>query len=235
MVRSSSSSLVSRLVPPTAGDTASASSNGLVHPVRARGKPLPIDRSTGHALNESLPSAAPPAKQVAAATAQSDKSTASRDVHAEPAKAGSADYEVGYRKPPAKHQFKKGQSGNPKGRAKGARNIWTILQEEARIVVAFSENGKPSKASKTELAIRSAMNKAVKGDLRALQIILKLFETHAPSPETVGRSAAVQTPAISRHEMDREILDMLGLSEHLSPSEASSDDPPADDTDKPQN
>jgi hypothetical protein len=35
--------------------------------------------------------------------------------------------------------------------------------------------------------------------------------------------------------MDREILGMLGLSESLSPSEASSDDPPADDTDEPQN
>jgi hypothetical protein len=137
----------------------------------------------------------------AADTFQSSSSAADTKVLPETAGAGSASatYDVGYGKPPKHTQFKSGQSGNPKGRTKGARNIWTILQDEAQIVVAFSENGKPTKASKTELAIKSAMNKAVKGDLRALQIILKLFETHAPSSETGGRGAAAQTPAVSPH------------------------------------
>ena len=36
-----------------------------------------------------------------------------------PAKAG---YEVGYAKPPTEHRFRKGASGNPSGRPKGARN-----------------------------------------------------------------------------------------------------------------
>lgn len=31
-------------------------------------------------------------------------------------------YEVGYGKPPTAHRFKKGQSGNPKGRSKGSKN-----------------------------------------------------------------------------------------------------------------
>jgi len=36
-----------------------------------------------------------------------------------------ADYEIGYRKPPAHTRFKAGQSGNPAGRPRGARKQQT--------------------------------------------------------------------------------------------------------------
>src|SRR6516164_11142205 len=59
------------------------------------------------------------------------------------------DYEVGYRKPPRHTRFNKGQSGNPKGRPGGAKNLSTLLSEALNEPVIVAENGGRRTISKT--------------------------------------------------------------------------------------
>ncbi len=79
------------------------------------------------------------------------------------------DYEVGYGKPPEASRFKKGESGNRKGRPKGARGLETDLKAELNEVVSVNVNGKKKKFTKQQLMLKQLVGKAVKGDLRAIE------------------------------------------------------------------
>ncbi len=89
-----------------------------------------------------------------------------------------SDHEVGYRKPPRHRQFKKGQSGNPKGRPKGAKNIETELAEELQEKIVVRENGKPMVVSRQRAILKSLEAKALKGDTRAANVLLKLADKY---------------------------------------------------------
>lgn len=77
-------------------------------------------------------------------------------------------YTVGYGKPPIYSQFKPGQSGNPKGRPRGAKSLATILNAALNEKVTVNKNGKKIKKTKVAVAIEQLVNKAVAGDLKAL-------------------------------------------------------------------
>lgn len=83
-------------------------------------------------------------------------------------------YAVGYKKPPKHSQFKKGQSGNLRGRSKQRPNIQTLLSEELGRQLSFNENGRIARDSKLRLMVMQAINKAVAGDFRPLMHLGKL-------------------------------------------------------------
>lgn len=82
---------------------------------------------------------------------------------------------VGYRKPPRHSQFKPGQSGNPRGRPKGARGVKTDLAAELSSTWTTSINGKPIKSTKQRLMFRTLTARAATGDVRAAAILLPLI------------------------------------------------------------
>lgn len=85
------------------------------------------------------------------------------------------EYEIGYGKPPSSSRFKKGQSGNPRGRTKGVKNIFTSLQKLANTKVTINENGNRKSITKQEAALLQLINKAASGDLKAIQQFVNLM------------------------------------------------------------
>jgi hypothetical protein len=99
------------------------------------------------------------------------------------------EYEVGYKKPPLVSQFKKGQSGNPKGRPKGTKNLQTDLLEEFQESIQIHEGGRSAVISKQRALIKRLMEKALKGGERAAEILLKWAVAMGRGDEGSGSAA----------------------------------------------
>ena len=85
-----------------------------------------------------------------------------------------ADYEIGYRKPPRAHCFKPGQSGNPRGRPRGAKSLKTVLAEELGQKITVNDNGREVRISKMRAIIRAHTIKAAKGHVGAASWLVGL-------------------------------------------------------------
>jgi hypothetical protein len=86
-----------------------------------------------------------------------------------------SDHEVGYGKPPEKSRFKKGVSGNPKGRPKrkpvaAAEVVNKVLNASAE----YRERGQVKRATRRELTLRNYVKLALKGDAKAAETLLRL-------------------------------------------------------------
>ncbi len=104
-----------------------------------------------------------------------------------PAKGGSGGYEVGYGKPPKHTRFQPGQSGNPRGRPKGTKNLKTDLMEELREKIVVREGDRSQKVSKQRALLKSVVNRAIQGDARAtaisLSTMMRLLDTGEGAPD----------------------------------------------------
>jgi vacuolar-type H+-ATPase catalytic subunit A/Vma1 len=84
------------------------------------------------------------------------------------------DYEVGYGKPPLHTRFRRGQSGNPRGRPAESRNLATLVNEALNEPVLVVENGGRRKISKREAIIKQLVNRSAKADWRAIKTLLDI-------------------------------------------------------------
>ena len=118
-------------------------------------------------------------------------------------------YETGYRKPPRHTRFRKGHSGNPRGRPKGAKNLKTDLLEELRERISVRDQGRSRSFSKQRALIKSLMARALQGNMAALAQLVTLI-MRVIGPDAVAESQeAPLTP--EEQEVLRLTLARLGL------------------------
>ncbi len=102
----------------------------------------------------------------------------------DPASDGS--YEVGYRKPPKRTRFQPGQSGNPRGRPKGTKNLKTDLMEELDETIVIREGDQSRRVSKQRAVVKTLVARTLKGDARAATLLtsmmMRLLETGEGAP-----------------------------------------------------
>ncbi len=108
------------------------------------------------------------------------------------------DDDVGFGKPPKHTQFKPGQSGNPKGRPRGAKNLKTDLEEELRELITVREGGNQKIVSKQRAMLKSLTAKAVHGDSRAAALVIDLMYRlfHEDEAEDTSRGPSPDDKAI---------------------------------------
>jgi len=83
---------------------------------------------------------------------------------------------VGYKRPPVDRQFKPGQSGNPKGRPKGRKNLRTMFVEALNKKVKVHDKNGTRTVSKLEAMIEVNINKAIAGDTPTFAKIVQIAE-----------------------------------------------------------
>jgi hypothetical protein len=113
------------------------------------------------------------------------------------------DDEVGYKKPPKHARFRKGQSGNPRGRSRGAKNLMTQLTEALdKKITVVTENGRRRQITKLEAALTQLANRAAQGDLKATQILLTF-------KQEIERSTSASAEPGSFTENDEQALQFI--------------------------
>jgi hypothetical protein len=105
------------------------------------------------------------------------------------------------------------QSGNPRGRLCGAKNLKTLLNEALNETIIVTENGGRRRLTKREAILTQLVNRSATADFRALKILLDLLR----NMEAQSESAELETSGFN--DADEKVLEQLRARFRIAGSE----------------
>lgn len=84
------------------------------------------------------------------------------------------DYKVGYCRPPVHTRFKKGQSGNPKGRPRGSKSFAELFHRIINQKIKVKGPHGAQMITKLEASLTQLANMAASGDKKAIRDLVQL-------------------------------------------------------------
>jgi hypothetical protein len=129
-------------------------------------------------------------------------------------------YEVGYGKPPVATRFKKGTTGNPRGRKAGKPNIKTSIEEGLTQTRMVTVDGLARPMSAIEIIMRKQIEKAIGGDTKATLALIELVRELSPRllEDVASRSLT---------DSDQKIIDQFARQLGVTKLTATHSHPPA--------
>jgi hypothetical protein len=121
----------------------------------------------------------------------------------------SDDSPVGYKKPPVQTRFRKGQSGNPRGRPKKVADFMEDAAEILGGTVTGQAKGKSITLPMVQAMFRTLCRQALKGENRALRRVIELMVTLEPVARDKAKEAEEKDKAM--REVQRKFFQSIGL------------------------
>ena len=156
------------------------------------------------------------------------------DAHAASATASDAAYKVGPGRPPKEHQFKPGQSGNPKGAKRKppaiALDLKATLEYALNKTVKLKQGEKERIVTMAAAGIEQLVAQYVKGDHRARRDLIALTDKFgvdliAGQQQAIEQALASNHEAILRTYVERQYDTVVTRSPVFAPPELLDDDP----------
>lgn len=105
-------------------------------------------------------------------------------------------YPIGYKRPPKHTRFKKGQSGNPKGRSKKPddKDFWEIYTEILKQAISVKQGTCTKVMQVREALIHALINHGLKGNVPALKTLLQYLEKASPVEQSINPPVMIIKP-----------------------------------------